>query len=58
MVHFDTLLLDLDTIRYIMLDLDLDTIQIQEFPSVSRYDSIHARYDTHCCNAVDGIRIK
>ena len=45
MVHFDTLFLYLDTIRYIMPDLDLDTIQIPEFSSVSRYDTIHSRYD-------------
>ena len=27
-----------------MPDLDLDTIQIQKLPSVSRYDTIHPRY--------------
>ena len=45
MVHFDILFVDLDTIRYMMPNLYLDTIQIQQLPSVSRYDTIHPRYD-------------
>ena len=44
-VHFNPLFLDLDTIHYIKQDLDMDSIQLQQFSNGSKYDpdSIRSR---------------